>query len=227
MLCDKYYYKQILNKYSLNKSQSPGPDSYYFLDEFDNIVNYSKWGNFGSSSSRGLFYEKKENKIIIGNKPNINKEREKDKKLKINYSFDKNKSKGNFIKNDCDEIFDLNKKINKNKSVKNYTILKQNININKDIFNKLNTEEKIKINDEYISKIKDKDKDKDKNLDNIGKKIINKNNSKIEKFGSLEKRFLEAWPVNATPGLGTYSLIKSYKNYKDKYKSNSPYNVII
>jgi len=59
MLYDKYYYKQILNKYSLNKSQSPGPGSYYFLDEFDNIVNYSKSGNFGSSSSRGLLYEKK------------------------------------------------------------------------------------------------------------------------------------------------------------------------
>jgi len=43
----------------LNKSQSPGPGSYYFLDEFDNIVNYSKSGNFGSSSSRGLLYEKK------------------------------------------------------------------------------------------------------------------------------------------------------------------------
>ena len=228
MLYDKYYYKQILNKYSLNKSQSPGPGSYYFTDEFENIANYSKSDNFGSSSSRGLLYEKKENKILIGNKLNTNREREKDKKLKINYSFDKNKSKRNYIKNDCGEILDLNKKIIKNKCVK---ILKQNINLNKykDIFNKLNTEEKRKINDEYITKIKDndKEKEKDKNHDNNGKKIINKSSSKIEKFGSLEKRFLEASPVNATPGVGTYSLIKSYKNYRDKYKSNSPYNAII
>ena len=221
MLYDKYYYKQILNKYSLNKSQSPGPGAYNFHDEFDNIANYSKSDNFGSSSSRGLLYEKKENKILIGNKPNTNKEREKDKKLKINYSFDKNKSKENFIKNDCGEINDFNKKINKNKSVKYFTILKKNININNNIVNKLNTEEKIKINDEYLAKIKDKDHD------NNGKKIINKSSSKIEKFGSLEKRFLESSPVNVTPGVGTYSLIKSYKNYKDKYKSNSPYNVII
>jgi hypothetical protein len=228
MLYDKYYYKQILKKYSLNKSQSPGPGTYNFPDEFDIIANYSKSDNFGSSSSRGLLYEKKENKILIGNKLNTNREREKDKKLKINYSFDKNKSKRNYIKNDCGEILDLNKKIIKNKCVK---ILKQNINLNKykDIFNKLNTEEKRKINDEYITKIKDndKEKEKDKNHDNNGKKIINKSRSKIEKFGSLEKRFLEASPVNVTPGVGTYSLIKSYKNYKDKYKSNSPYNAII
>ena len=221
MLYDKQYYKKILNKYSLNKSQSPGPGSYYFPDEFDIIANYSKSDNFGSSSSRGLLYEKKENKILIGNKPKTNIE--KDKKLRINYSFNKNKSQGDFIKNDYGKIINLNKKINKNKSVENYANLIQNINKNNNIIHKLTTEEKIKINDEYINKIKDKDKDNDSN----GKKNINKNSSKIEKFGSLEKRFLEQSPVNVTPGVGTYSLIKSYKNNKDKYKSNSPYNVII
>ena len=225
MLYDKYYYKQILKKYSLNKSQSPGPGEYYFQDEFDNIANYSKSDNFGSSSSRGLLYEKKENKILIGNKPNTN--REKDKKLKINYSFDKNKSKEYFILNDCGEKINLNKKINKNKSMHDFPNLKQNliININKksNIVNHLNTEEKIKINDEYITKIKDKDKAHDYKE----KKLINKSSSKIEKFGSLEKRFPEGSPINVTPGVGTYSLIKSYKNYKDKYKSNSPYNAII
>ena len=218
LIYDDYHDKQILKKHIKNKSEVPGPGKYSQLGQFEMLANFQKNNNFGSSLSRGLLYPITRNKIKIG--------RQKlDKNLRIYSSLDENNLKSN-TNAEKDIKLNNNKKIlNKNKSVKEslflYKIKK------KDSKNKYNTEEKEKIiiKEENNNKNNDNDKTNDF-IEDTHRNIIN-NSTNVENFGILEKRFYEKPIKEVTPGVGSYSLAKNPENNINKYKSNSPYNIVI
>ena len=215
ILNDELYYKNKYNKKSGNDFKYPGPGEYDLPDEYENIANSKQCNNFGSSSSRGLMYPIQKNKIKIG-------DNNKDKKLKV-YSFNEYNVKKNITEKNNDKN-NINKKLmNKNKSVKNslfFLRLKKNnkkIKLDNLCINERKNE---KNNFDYInSSFESTDKNRNAN-------IIYNNNS-VENFGSLEKRFNEITKKEITPGVGTYSLVKTQENKSNKYQSNSPYNIVI
>ena len=204
IIYDDHHDKNILSEYLKNKSENPGPGKYNYLGKFEYLSNIHKNNNFGSSLSRGLLYPKERNKIKIGN-PKV------DKNLRIYSSFDENNLNNNILKN---EFNNMSKKINKNKSNKNSFVLK---------LKKVNSEEKkdkIDNENDNINKTID-------NLDENNNSIFKNNHSNIENFGSLEKRFYEIPTKETTPGVGSYSLVKTQENEGNKYRNNSPFNNII
>ena len=207
MLNDEYYYTNRLKRHLANKPSIPGPGQYNFFDEFEIIANFSKCDNFGSSNSRGLLYPIKENKMKIGF------DNKKNKKLKLNIH---SSSTENISKKIIDDNSNQknHKKLNKNKSVKN-SLLKNFLQNYKLIAEK----QKSKYNYENYNF--------SNNYEFSDKKNFKKSSSKVEHFGSLEKRFPEMSKSEVTPGVGTYSLMGNIENIKNKYKSNSPYNIVI
>ena len=219
-ILDDEYHKEILNRYLESKQNNPGPGKYSLLSEFEKLAFSQKSKNFGSSSSRGLLYPAYKNKIKIG--------RQKfDKNLKIYSSYEK--PKNNSIKDDSSKIIesnsDIHELISKNKGNKSSLNLRNFETKFKYITEKReNEEEEEEINDKnYNIEINNDEKEEDEGET----KKINNINKKIENFGSLEKRFYEKPIKFITPGVGTYSFVKSIGNIENKYKSNSPYNKVI
>ena len=211
IIYDDYHNKNILKQYLRSKPQIPGPGKYSLLDQFENLANYKKNNNFGSSLSRGLIYPKAKNKIKIGHQ-------KRDKNLIIYSSLDEN---------NCNNIFETNLSnknvLIRNKSVKN-PLLKlklKNDNSNNNI--KLKTEEvdKNKTDENRYNN----DKTNDFSDEIFNKKIIN-SCSNVENFGSLEKRFYEK-PIKVTPGVGEYYITNTPENKKNKYQNISPNNFVI
>ena len=218
LIYDDYHDKLILNEHLKNKPEIPGPGKYSLLGQFENLANFQKNNNFGSSLSRGLLYPTRKNKIKIG--------RQKlDKNLRIYSSYEENnienKRDKNYEKNHIDNESNSQKILNENKTVKDSLSL---LKVNNDSENKFNTK-----NGNETKKIYDDNFSNDKTNDfpeYINKKIINSTNN-VENFGSLEKRFYEKPIKETTPGVGAYSLVKTQENNINRYKRNFPYNIVI
>lgn len=227
ILNDELKHKKILNKYLGNKMPYPGPGEYNLPDEYEKISNTKKCDNFGSSMSRGILFPLKI-KNLIG----INKE-EPNLKICSFHEYDENNTQTN--------EFDKN-----NNNTEN--IIKQNKSEKKDYFSlrllKKSNNQSIKV--DKLDKLDNIDTEIDEsqyyNLNNNNSnsninsnslessyKIRNISKSKkyIEHFGSLSKRFNDLCKKEITPGVGTYSLVKTQENKYNKYQSKSPYNIII
>ena len=206
-ILDDEYHRELLNHHLQNKPKVPGPGNYSLLSEFEKLANYQKSQNFGSSSSRGLLYSNKGNKIKI-------RKQKLDKNLKIYSSYEK--AKNNSIKEDLESNNIIHESIIKNK-------------VNKSSINLKKYKPKFRYITEEVEKNTKNDTsyyNKEINHDEEENKKINNTNINIENFGSLEKRFFEKPIKETTPGVGTYSLVKTQENCLNKYKNNSPYKNI-
>ena len=187
----------------ITKTESlPGPGDYEISPLINVPICFSNVTNFGSNSSRGLLYPKKDNKILIGHK---------DKKFLA------------IIKNN-------NKKHEINKSL-NLDNNSDNIDINLNKKRKKFHFDFNKINALYINNIKERNLINKRILkDQIGPGSYdpsssfykNKKDSDIQNFGVLEKRFREKSDKINNPGVGTYSLQNSFTKKKPIFISQIP-----
>ena len=195
------------DKTETKSKEIPGPGDYDISPYINVPICFSNVTNFGSNSSRGLLYSKKENKILIGHK---------DKQF---FAIIKNNNRKH--KHKHNKSLDLGKKPD-NKEIK----------FNKRINKKKLQQDSYKQNAFYINSLKER------NL--INKKILmdqlgpgsydpsisfykNKKDNDIQNFGVLEKRFKEN--SEDYPGVGSYSLQKSFIKKKSNYISPIPINI--
>lgn len=183
----------------------PGPGDYEISPYINVPICFSNVTNFGSNSSRGLLYPKKDNKILIGHK---------DKKF---LSIIKN----NYKKSEHDKSLELVRKLNNSEIKQSKGIIKKILPINS-----------YRMNDFYINSLKERNLINKKILmDQIGPGSYdpsfsfykNKKDNDIQNFGFLEKRFKENTDNN--PGVGSYSLQNSYIKKKSNYISPVPPNI--
>ena len=188
----------------------PGPGSYNIITENYFKPKEERFQFFGSSSSRGILYNVKNNHINLG------------------------KSNSECIMDTCDKIKNNPQNINEINSI-NFKINKlenNNANTSNNITNKENKKkvsELQKIIDIQKQKVQKARKEQSTLLGpgsydpyNYTKKINN-----IENFGSLERRFPINMPGTETPGVGTYLPLETWgpKNKTNNLKSVVPQTI--
>ena len=229
ILNDELRYKNILNKYLENKIQYPGPGEYNLPDEYEKIVNAKKCDNFGSTLSRGILFPLKREISI-----DIKKE---DNNFQLYSCRENNKNNEN---NSQQDEFDKNNSSEKKMYKKNININRKDRKEKKDLYflslRKYNKSIKLEKSDNLDTEIEESQNFYINNNNNSlestdEKRKKNKSKTKtkklIENFGSLVKRFNEICKKEITPGVGSYSLVKTQENNYNKYQSKSPYNIII
>ena len=197
------------DKVEMKDESVPGPGDYDIPPYLNVPICFSNVTNFGSNSSRGLLYPNKDNKILIG-----------DKDTKFFTVIKNNK-----------QIQELNKSLEIRKSPINSEIKPYKKNNNK---LKLHYDS-YKIKDLYINNLKERNiLNKKILMDQIGPGSYdpsfslykNRNDNDIQSFGVLEKRFKENPDKINIPGVGTYSLQKSFIKKKPDYFSPIPSNIV-
>ena len=185
--------------------ENPGPGDYEISPYINVPICFSNVTNFGSNSSRGLLYPKKDNKILIGHKDR--------KFLAI--------IKNNYKKSEHDKSLDFGRKLNNSEIKQNKGIIKKILPI-----------DSYRMNDFYINSLKERNLINKKILmDQIGPGSYdpsfsfykNKKDNDIQNFGILEKRFKEN--IDNNPGVGSYSLQNSFIKKKSNYISPVPPNI--
>ena len=228
ILNDELQHKKILNKYLGNKMPYPGPAEYNLPDKYEKIANTKKCDNFGSSMSRGILFPLKIKNII-----SIRKE-EPNLKICSFHEYDENNIQTNEYDKNNNNTENI---IKQNKSEKNdyfsLRLLKQSKNqiIKDDKLDKLDKLDNIdteKEESQYYNLINNNSNSSTNSLESSDKiRNISKSKKYIEHFGSLAKRFNDLCKKEITPGVGSYSLVKTQENKYNKYQSKSPYNIII
>ena len=177
------------------KLDIPGPGQYHIPYNIDAPISFSNVNNFGSNVSRGLLFPLKKNKIKIG------------------------------LKTKTEPLIIKTENNSPNKEINNKVKKSNKINKDNDLFilHSLHAKD---IKDKYL-------KDKNLYLTKLGpgaynpllQSEINKKETTIQNFNSLEKRFTSHNNEFNTPGVGTYSIIDSYSSKKSSFKPIVPPNI--